>query len=1007
MRDARGAGEGRAERLGTPRVVPAKVRPPLPVQAPLPRERIEARLADAFGKRLTLVVAPAGSGKTTLLARFATASGAAVAWYRAESWDADEASFVRHLEASLADAVPGIAGGWASVEDAARDLEAAAATRRGPVLLVIDDFYYLEDTAAEAAFGRFVDYAPDWLTLVVAPRVAPGLNLSRLRLADELLEVSADDLRFRAWEVEQLFRDVYHDLVAPADLAVLARRTEGWAAGLQLFHLATRGRSPEERRRVLGGPGSSGRLLREYLAQNVMAGLPVELQVFLLDTCVLGRLSGTLCDRIRGATGSRALLDELARRGVFTVPIEDGTDAYRYHEVLRQHLDRMLVEEIGEAAARERHGRAGRLLEDDGAYAEALRAYSRAEDWAAVRRLLGGEGERLAASREGRWIEELPPAIERHDPWVALAAARRARNDGRWSAALAAYAHAEAGLGPARSAEAPRSERLALAAWLDPGAVPPADASGALRAGLVRDPSNAAREVARRGHEAGPVARGLLLLAAGEVLAARRVLDAAAEAGDGGPIAAAAARLGATVAAVLAGEPAGARAFDRAVEEAEHAGSAWLARLARAIGELLGETAPSGAVAPPAAARDADAWPADDPWGDALTQLAAGWAGVDGPEAALVSAEAAGDAFRRLGTGVPEAWARGIAALAGARASVPDAREAAASAEGLARATGTAAARQLAHAALAFVEPARAGDHRQLETAAAAETGLVLPAWACAGEIAPDDATPARAVALVPVFADGPAAAPAGRADAGVRIRTLGGFVLEIGGRSVPLDGVKPRVRSLLRLLAVHAGAPVHREVIQETLWPDADAAAGARSLHVALSALRKLLDDVADAPGGRLIARDGDAYRLAVGAEDVDLGRFDRAVAAGRGARARGVASADAFAAALDLYTGDLLPEEGPAEWVADRRDQYRARAIEAATSLAEESLLVEDLATAARACRFGLGLDRYQDGLWRMLISARERGGESGAASRERREYAQVLNELGIGSEVAAAAP
>jgi DNA-binding SARP family transcriptional activator len=976
---------------------------PLPVQAPLPRERIEARLTEAFGKRLTLVVAPAGSGKTTLLARFATSSGAAVAWYRAESWDADEASFVRHLEASLGDAVPGIAGGWASVEDAARDLEAASGSRLGPVLLVIDDFYYLEDTAAEAAFGRFVDYAPSWLTLVVATRVAPGLNLSRLRLADELLEVSADDLRFRAWEVEQLFRDVYHDPVAPADLAVLARRTEGWAAGLQLFHLATRGRSPEERRRVLGGPGSSGRLLREYLAQNVMAGLPVELQVFLLDTCVLGRLSGSLCDRIRGAAGSGALLDELARRGVFTVPIEDGTDAYRYHEVLRQHLDRMLVEEIGEAAARDRHGRAGRLLEEDGAYAEALRAYSRAEDWASVRRLLGGEGERLAASREGRWIEELPPAIERHDPWVALAAARRARNDGRWTAALAAYAHAEAGLGPARSAEAPRAERIALAAWLDPAALPPADASGALRAGLVRDPSHAAREVGRRHDPAARVARGLLLLAAGEVVAARRVLDDAADLGEAGPFASASARLTATVAAVLAGEVAGPRAFDRAVEDAERAGAAWLARLGRMLGEVLGG-AVEGAAQP--AVGERAAIDLEDAWGAALAQLAVAWAGAGGPEAAFLAAESAADAFRRLGTGVLEAWARGLVALGTARAALPDAREDATVAEGLARVTGTPAARQLAHAALAMVEPARALDHRQLEGATAAETGLVLPSWATdAGRAAVGSRSDeAGAAGLVPVFAaDDRAASAVGGA---VRIRTLGGFVLEVDGRPVPLDGVKPRVRSLLRLLAVHAGGPVHREVIQETLWPDADAAAGARSLHVALSALRRVLDDVADPPGGRLVVRDGDAYRLAVLPDDVDLGRFDRAVALGRAARGRGEASADAFAIALDQYTGDLLPEEGPAEWVAERRDQYRARAIEAATSLAEESLLVEDLATAVRACRFGLGHDRYQDALWRMLIAARDRAGETGAASRERREYAQVLHDLGVGGEVAAGA-
>ena len=104
----------------------------------------------------------------------------------------------------------------------------------------------------------------------------------------------------------------------------------------------------------------SGRLLREYLAQNVLFGLPEDLREFLVDTCVLGRLSGPLCDRLRGTTGSGALLDELARRSVFTVPVEDAEDAFRYHEVLRQHLDRMLVEAIGEAEAR-REAREGRV----------------------------------------------------------------------------------------------------------------------------------------------------------------------------------------------------------------------------------------------------------------------------------------------------------------------------------------------------------------------------------------------------------------------------------------------------------------------------------------------------------------------------------------------------------------------------------------------------------------------------------------------------------------------
>ena len=124
---------------------------------------------------------------------------------------------------------PELSSGWQRVEDAAAALEERP---EGTALLVVDDLHALEGTAAEAAFARIVDYAPPWLAILAASRVAPAFNLSRLRVSGELLEIDADDLRFRAWEVERLFRDLYGEPVAPGDLAVLARRTEGWAAGL-------------------------------------------------------------------------------------------------------------------------------------------------------------------------------------------------------------------------------------------------------------------------------------------------------------------------------------------------------------------------------------------------------------------------------------------------------------------------------------------------------------------------------------------------------------------------------------------------------------------------------------------------------------------------------------------------------------------------------------------------------------------------------------------------------
>jgi DNA-binding SARP family transcriptional activator len=160
------------------------------------------------------------------------------------------------------------------------------------------------------------------------------------------------------------------------------------------------------------------------------------------------------------------------------------------------------------------------------------------------------------------------------------------------------------------------------------------------------------------------------------------------------------------------------------------------------------------------------------------------------------------------------------------------------------------------------------------------------------------------------------------------------------------------------------------------------------------------------DVDGGHLVDRRGDAYRLAVPDDCIDLRRFERAVADARAAQRTGEGESFALAlgVVLDLYRGDVLPEDGPAEWVVARREQVRLEAVEAAVGLAELSLAAGDLPGAAHACRIGLGLDRYHDPLWRLLIAARDRAGDAGAASRDRREYAAVLDALGVAPAVSA---
>ncbi len=976
-----------ADREPLPAVVPAKVRAPL-LDA-LPRDRLDAVLAGAAGRRLALVIAPAGSGKTTLLAGFAAASGHPVAWYRAEALDRDESALVRHLEAALVPVLPGLRGGWSGVDDVIRALEARPV---GRALLVVDDFHALEGSAAEAAFGRLVDYAPGSLTILVGGRVTPGFNLPRLRVSGDLLEIGPEDLRFRSWEVEQLYRDVYRDPVAPGILAELTRRTEGWAAGLQLFHLASAGKPADERRRLLASVGSQSRMVREYLARNVLAELPAELGDFLRETCVLGRLSGPLCDRLRGTTGSEAILEELVRRGVFTVPVEGSDGTYRYHEVLRSYLDRRLVGDLGEDGARARYARAAALMEADGALTEALTAWSRAEDWTAVDRLLRGRGERLAASGHG-WLERLPPALVRHEPWLMLAAARQARAEGRWAAALEWYDRAEGGFGAASPAYLCRQERTALTAWLDPAAPVPAHWTATLRSGLARDPAGAARDAAAVDETHRPLVRGLLWLAAGHLREASRWFQAAREVPDLDPALDAAAALGLASAQLLADEPGGLASLAGAVELAERAGASWLAAIGRQLAQRRTR------VSPAADRPDHDVEPAqdqpDDPWGAAIDSLAAAWFGAgddadaldppDGPGAAeprLLAAEAAAAAFRRLGAGVLESWARALVALATVAGDPEGARDAALGAVAMARSSGATGGRLPAYRALGLADPSRADEYCQLAADVEAETGLALPGWR------------GRENRRAPLSGDGE-----GQREArAIRITTLGGYAITVDGQPLDLSILKPRARALLHLLTVHAPAAVHREVLQDALWPSGDAATSARSLQVCVSSIRGVL--AASPELG--VVRDGDAYRLAAPEGSIDLREIERAAAEARDAEARGAPVTALHLAVVERLDVELLPEDGPADWAVERREQLRALGVSAAVAAAKAALGEGGLEAVVRACRAGLAVDRYHDPLWRLLIDAHDRAGDAGAATRDRRQYEAVLAGLGMGDEV-----
>jgi DNA-binding SARP family transcriptional activator len=324
-----------------------------------------------------------------------------------------------------------------------------------------------------------------------------------------------------------------------------------------------------------------------------------------------------------------------------------------------------------------------------------------------------------------------------------------------------------------------------------------------------------------------------------------------------------------------------------------------------------------------------------------------------------------------MGAPVLEAWAAALRALALARAGDPEARPAAMGARRLASAGGVEGAGLFADAALAVSDSAGRSEHLAVVEARRAATGIAAR-WAPVEPLRP-----------------------------AVEIRLFGGLRVEVDGVPLDLGFLKPRARTLLRLLAAQGGRPLHREVIQAALWPDATSESAARNLHVAISSLRQALEPGVARAGFTLLVRDGDAYCLASGSElRIDLVAFECDVGAGRRARTAGDA-ARAMAcleAALDRWTGDLLPEDGAADWAVEQRERCRSLAAEAAEWLAQLRRGGGDPAGGARAAARGLRVERYHDPLWRLLVAARDEAGDPVAASRARADYRRVLSELDL---------
>lgn len=233
-----------------------------------------------------------------------------------------------------------------------------------------------------------------------------------------------------------------------------------------------------------------------------------------------------------------------------------------------------------------------------------------------------------------------------------------------------------------------------------------------------------------------------------------------------------------------------------------------------------------------------------------------------------------------------------------------------------------------------------------------------------------------------------------------VHVRCFGGFAVEVGGAPVDLGPLRPRARALLRFLAAAPGQCVHRERLVDALWPGADLSAGTRRLQVAVSSVRQLLEH-AGLSGSEMLTRRGDAYALTLPAgSTVDVRSFEQGLREAARCSKHGdiLAAVKARESALAMYTGDLLPEDGPAEHIVGDRERLQLAAAAAAATQARDNRELGRTKQALDAARLSVQLDRYQDLAWDLLAELLEESGDLTAAAHARIEHTRAQSDLDV---------
>jgi len=298
------------------------------------RPRLIERMHQGIARKLTLVSAPAGFGKTTLLAEWLAASPAgerAAGWVSLDQSDNDPAFFWAYFITALQKVRSEVGESALSLLHSPQPppIESVLTTLINDInaieqefALILDDYHVIDAQPVHNAIAFLLDHLPPQMHLIIASRSDPPLPLARLRARGESTELRAADLRFTYDEAAAFLNQVMGLDLSATDVAALETRTEGWITGLQLAALSMQAR--DDVAGFITAFTGNDRYIVDYLVEEVLQRQPERVRSFLLQTSILDRLSGPLCDVVTGREDGKRMLEALERDNLFVVPLDES-----------------------------------------------------------------------------------------------------------------------------------------------------------------------------------------------------------------------------------------------------------------------------------------------------------------------------------------------------------------------------------------------------------------------------------------------------------------------------------------------------------------------------------------------------------------------------------------------------------------------------------------------------------------------------------------------------------